>query len=141
MAVTRADVVAHLSAALPEFLAAAGMDQADTAGDLKEPIDAALRLLGVARADRPTYEVADADGDAYEALARLTTMERVVAALGRKFDVSTEGDSYRLSQQRDAAEKLLTRLRIDPLVLPYAGGGWSSGAVSLGWVEPEEEVA
>jgi hypothetical protein len=144
MAVTRSDLTTYLGGTLGELIAAVGMAATDTAGALKEPIDAALRLLGVDRADRATAEVDDDDGDAYEALATVTTLERLEQAAAALFDVSVRGDSFRLSQLFAALEKIRARLasaRANPILAPYLGGGWSSGSLSFGWVEPEDEDA
>lgn len=101
----RADAVSFLGPRYAKYLATVGRTAADSTGNLKEPIDDAFIALGTALADVPTAQTLDAEGD--EDL-RVQLSYRLMAQLKRdlatNMDVSSQGDSIRLSQIRAAAE-------------------------------------
>ena len=103
----RAEVAAAVGARLGNTLAGAGLAATDTPGNLREPIDDALRQLGVRAEDLATADVEDSTG--FVALVRHRALLLVLDRLADTFDVSTGGDSFKLSQQVANAEKALAR--------------------------------
>lgn len=108
---TRTEAAAFLAARFPDYLSAgnrAATDDADPlVKSLRPVIDAALRALGYARADVATAEPdwTGADDD-YELQLEYRALLQLARDLGGSlFDVSTGGDSFRLSQLRSAVEK------------------------------------
>jgi len=103
---TRDDAASYLGARFSAYLAAVSRGVSDAPGALGEVIDDALRALGYAEADLSTAEAANQSERTdwtvqlvYRALLQLSR------DLGAVFDVSTGGDSFRLSQMRVAVEK------------------------------------
>ena|SRR5215216_6276768 len=96
-------------------LAGAGMSADDTAGSLKEPIDDALRLLSYAEDDIPTAIPDDASG--FLALTRWTTLKAILERISSQFDLSTGGDSFRLSQVVGNVERLLGLAEADVIAI------------------------
>lgn len=102
----RASATTYLATRFGQYLSAASRPATDSTGALKEIIDDALFALGVTDADLLTWQTTDPDGAedvraqlAYRALLQLNR------DLAVQFDVSSQGDSVRLSQMRAAAEK------------------------------------
>ncbi len=102
---TRAEIVTLLGAWYSELLADAGLLPADSSGNLKQPVDAALRGLGIATASLATAVPDDDVG--FFAQAEYHTLRRIVRVLATRFDVTTGGDSYRLRQSFENATALL----------------------------------
>lgn len=131
---TRADLVAHLDAWHSELLADAELDAADTVGNLKEPIDAALRAMGVTAADLATATPTDEDG--FIAQGEYHVLRRIVRALSTRFDVGIDGDSYRLSQSVAHARALLNEAEARVLALFGAIHGADEGPKQVRIVTP-----
>jgi len=96
-----------------QYLLAVTRDATDTAGDLASVIDDAFRALGVVAADLAT---ASTDGEEADEDLRVQVsyraMQQIVRDLGAtSFDISTGGDSFKLSQLRAAAEKDLAEAK------------------------------
>ncbi len=103
---TRAEAATFLGERFSAYLDAVSRTATDSAGNLKPIIDDALRFLGYTAAAIPTAAPTDPEDEedlrvqvAYRAMAQISR------DLATSFDVSTGGDSYRLSQMRAAAEK------------------------------------
>lgn len=101
---TRAEAAAYLAERFPDYLGAASRAATDDpdplAKSLRPVIDAALRALGFGRADVATA-APDWDGaaDDYEPQLDYRALLQLARDLGGSlFDVSTGGDSFRLSQ-------------------------------------------
>jgi len=112
----RADAAVYVGERYGQYLLAVTRDATDTAGDLAAAvIDDAFRYLGVASADLATAETSGEEEDedlrvqlAYRAL------RQIVRDLGAtSFDISTGGDSFKLSQLRAAAEKDLAEAKAE----------------------------
>lgn len=110
----RAEAVAFLDERYSDYLSAASRDASDDAGKtLKPVIDDAFRYLGVASADLAT---ATTDGEEEDEDLRVQLAYRALAQIVRdlgatSFDISTGGDSFKLSQLRAAAEKDLAEAK------------------------------
>lgn len=109
----RADAAVYVGERYGQYLLAVTRDATDTAGDLASVIDDAFRYLGVASADLATAETSgeEADEDLRVQVA-YRSMQQIVRDLGAtSFDISTGGDSFKLSQLRAAAEKDLAEAK------------------------------
>lgn len=126
---TRAEVAAAVAARIPTQLADAGMAGTDTPGALKEPIDDALRGLGVAEAALATATSDDPVG--FVALVKFFALKAVEARIGDRFDVGTGGDSYKLSQTVANVRALIARAEQELAVL--FGGVPSGGATVVAY--------
>jgi hypothetical protein len=113
----RADVSEYLGERYGAYLDAVSRTAADSVGNLKSVIDDALRALGYAAADIPTAVSATEDeDDDLKLQASYRLMEQVVRDMGPQFmDISTAGDSFKLSQLKAAATEELNRLREEVL--------------------------
>lgn len=112
---TREWVATEIGIRLATPLAGAGMTADDAAGSLKEPIDDALRLLSYAEVDIPTAVPDDASG--FLALVRWTALKAILERISSQFDLSTGGNSFRLSQVVANVEKLLALAEVDVLAI------------------------
>src|SRR5690349_21715701 len=134
---TRADAVAAIAAELSSLLTSAGMAAADTTGNLKEPIDRALRTLGYAASELAT---ATPDDDAgFLALAIYESLKTIVARLAANFDIATAGDSYRLQQVFANAKSVLEQAAAT--VAGLYGSATASGGivnVDLGFLQNDD---
>ena len=134
---TRADAVAAIAAELSSLLTSAGMAAADTTGNLKEPIDRALRTLGYAASELAT---ATPDDDAgFLALAIYESLKTIVARLAANFDIATAGDSYRLQQVFANAKSVLEQAAAT--VAGLYGSAVASGGivnVDLGFLQNDD---
>ncbi len=131
---TRADIVGYLAARLGSLVAEAGMAASDTTGNLKEPLDDALRGMGYAEADLTT--VVPTDTRSVLISARYQTLLRIQEAIADRFDVSVGGDSFKLQQVIDNVEKLLAKARAEM----FTTSGFQSGTISLGFLGSEADV-
>lgn len=101
----RADAAAIVASRYPTQLADAGMTGADTPGNLKEPLDDALLALGHGYDDLAGGD--DRDPMGFVTLARYYTLRAVLARVSDRFDLSSAGDSLRLSQTVEQVRALL----------------------------------
>jgi hypothetical protein len=102
----RADAVSFLAPRYAKYLATVARTASDVSGGLKEPIDDAFVALGTVLADVPTAQTLDAEGDEdLRVQLSYRLMAQLVRDLATNMDVSSQGDSIRLSQIRAAAEK------------------------------------
>jgi hypothetical protein len=102
----RADAVSFLAPRYAKYLATVARTASDVSGGLKEPIDDAFVALGTVLADVPTAQTLDAEGDEdLRVQLNYRLMLQLVRDLATNMDVSSQGDSIRLSQIRAAAEK------------------------------------
>jgi hypothetical protein len=116
MAVTRAWVAAEMARRLGTILTAAAIGPSPTeAGELKEPIDDALRMLGVAEDDLATDEFPDAAGAL--ALVKLTTLKAAHAKIATRFDIGRQGTSLRLQQTVATLERMIKAAEADVVAI------------------------
>ena len=87
----------------------------DSAGNLKEPIDDALRAMGYAEDDLAGAEPENARG--FIAMVRYHTLRAVWERIGDRFNVSTSGDSFSLNQGFGNVEKLLKQAEQDVIAI------------------------
>lgn len=138
MAFGRVDAASYLGGVLAQWLTDAGMTAADTAGNLKEPIDDAFLAVGVAWDDLATAEVAAAGVPGLRKVLRWQGLARVLDAIGGRVDVDIAGDGgKKRSQAVVALSKRVEEARAAAAPYVTAPAGWRAGAVGLGWVEPE----
>lgn len=106
MALSRAQLVTEIGGLMGQALAVANLAPTDTAGNLKEPINATLRALGVAQASLDSV-AADlvADGAEAKALAfaRYFVLDRAVDAVHDLTDISAGEDGGVKSSQTVAS--------------------------------------
>lgn len=132
----RSDVATLVGLDLSSVLAAAGMDATDSTGNLKEPLDRALRSLGVAASDLST---ADVDDDAlFEAQAMYETLRTVYRRLGDQININSQGDAYQLNQMFANVTALLqeAETRVRMLGGAAGGSGLLPGVFNLGFQTP-----
>src|SRR5690348_7922993 len=121
----RSDVATLIALDLSSVLSAANMQGTDTLGNLKEPIDRALRAMGVASADLPIAE--PADDSLFEAQAMYETLRTVYRRLGDQINLATGGDNYQLNQMFANVKSLLDEAAARVAALGGSRGG--SGVV------------
>ena len=115
----RASVAALMGLRLSGLLGQAGMTSADEPGNMKEPIDDALRGLGYAEADLATADHEDVPG--FIAATRYFTLKAILERVSASFDLTDEGSSIRLSQVVDHVRKLMNEAWED--ASQYISGG------------------
>lgn len=138
---TRDEAAVEVGRRLSVVLAEAGIAVADTAGNLKEPLDDALRAMGYAETDLATAESDDAAG--LLAMLRYQALRTAEERLAAKFDLSTGGDSFRLSQIAANVRALLARAEADAIALfgslvMAANGGLV--LLEMPFLEPDAET-
>lgn len=123
---TRGWVVTELSRRLATQLSDAVIAATDTAGNLKEPVDDALRMLGYAEAELALAVPDDTEAAGFLALARLTTLKAVRDRLADRFDINVTGAiGLRLQQVVATVERMITEAQADVIAhygaIPAAG--------------------
>lgn len=110
----RSEAVAFIDDRYGDYLSAASREASDDAGKtLKPVIDDAFRALGYVAADIPTATTdgEEADEDLRVQLA-YRALQQIVRDLGAtSFDLSTGGDSFKLSQLHAAAKAELAEAK------------------------------
>lgn len=101
----RDDAAEFVGERYAQYLAVVERDAEDSSGNLKAPIDDALRALGFVAAELATAET---DGEEADEDFRVQVAYRAMAQISRDlgattFDISTKGTSLKLSQLRAAA--------------------------------------
>ena len=127
MALTRAAVVTELAARLAVPLTDAGIATTDDPGNLKEPLDDTFRLAGYDEGDLTSPTIADTDTLAILTLAVYVTLGAIRDRLLDRFDLSTDGDSFKLSQSLANVERRITAAEADVIA---RWGSMPSGAES-----------
>jgi hypothetical protein len=124
----RDEAALEISRRLSILMAEASLGTEDEPGDLKEPLDDTLRLMGYSELDLLDAEPSDVP--ALLTVLRYFTLRTIVDRLTVNFDLSTEGDSFRLSQVQVAAQKLLASAATDVLSI-YGKLTMSSSAAAM----------
>lgn len=110
MALSRAELRTAVAGELAQALTLAGLATTDTSGALKEPLDRTFRQLGAAETGLAAASVADGSEAKAIAYAVFFTLDRIVAALLSKMDVSGGGSGgAKLNQQIENAERQRAR--------------------------------
>jgi hypothetical protein len=117
MATTRDQIAVHLGAELGELLDEAGITPSAEDG-LKQPIDAALRYLGVTDANLSGPFTTTPSAQALFTVAEWTTLRRIQRALAVKVDI--EVDAPQVSKKRSQLFAQLTKLIEDAKDAAYA---------------------
>lgn len=121
----RAATATALGVRLGKVLARAGIAAEDSEGNLKEPIDDTLRILGYTEAELADPET-DVPAITVLPVARCLALRAARERLITLFDVSIEGDSYRRNQIVGNVERLLADACADvDLILAGAPTGAS----------------
>lgn len=108
MPLTRGWLAGEIAARLAVPLSLAQMATTDDAGNLKEPLDDTLRMLGVDEGDLDATDLPDGlSATEYLALAKLVTLRAVRERLLGAFDITSEGTALRLNQRLQNVERLL----------------------------------
>jgi hypothetical protein len=137
MSLSRAELAAKLWGRLQRPFAEVGIANADTSGNLMEPLDDTLAALGleddgVVPDDNKTKAIALAVYYGWEAIVRaFIDMDDQVDAPNIHIVNSKQGDRY--EKQRDLA------LQTAAPYLPD-DGSFSSGTINLGFISTETEV-
>lgn len=107
----RADAVTYLARAWPTTATALGIVAIDNDANWRGAVDAALRAMGVARADLDSTTVATASEADFEALLDYHGARRLYEAAIHWVDVSVSdvGLSKRYSQMRDGLKELISQ--------------------------------
>jgi hypothetical protein len=139
---SRNQLAAELWGVLQRTFAEVGIENSDTSGNLKEPIDATLAVLGVSYADLPTGEVADGSERAAIDVARYYGLQAVYIAATGFVDMQVDAPSIRLSKSQYVANVKAAMDACKEIASPYlpADGAWGSGSISLGFISTETEV-
>ncbi len=127
----RQDAAVYVSVVLDDVLATAGMPPEDVPAGLGIPLDAtdsAMAFVTIPETDALGREAA------YTALAEYFTLLRVRRKIALRFDVSTGGDSYRLSQSQAQVGQLIEEARLRAVFL--AGDAAVSGGIGADAVTP-----
>ena len=140
MALSRAAAAALAAAEHAELLEALGVGTTDTAGALKEPLDAALRLIGVPESGLATATVADGDIAPFLAALRWTVLRRLRNAAAARVTVSAPGlgVSKAASDYARHLDSLVEAARQEVVRWGIAAAAMGSGSLLLDFVEPEE---
>lgn len=134
----RAEALAFLNGEFSALGTKAGLTNTDTDAGWKAAIDAALRDLGVARADLQTTTIAASLDADFEALLRYWALQRVRSSLAAKEDVKLDGPGIdvKRSQLFKQVEPMLAEYRLEVEALGYGGAGASIGRLTLDFLEP-----
>lgn len=131
--VTREWLAGEVGVRLATPLTLANMDNEDSPGNLKEPLDDALRRAGFTELVNP--QIPDTDGYAMIVLAKWTILQAVRLKLIGSFDIASEGTSLRLNQRLKNVETLLKDAEADVIRLwgsiPAGDTGESGGIITL----------
>ena len=140
MALSRSDAAQIAAAEFAEVFDALGVGTTDTAGALKEPLDAAYRLLGVPESGLATATVADGDIETFLAALRWTVLRRLRNAAAARVTVSASaiGVSKSASDYARHLDSLVEAARQEVVRWGLAAAAMGSGALLLDFVEPEE---
>ncbi len=99
MAMSRAELVAEVGARLRRAIALLGLQETDTAGNLREPINDTFRALGVAETALLTATVADGDERRALAFAKYFVLDALVDSAHDQADLTAPGGAGLKQQQ------------------------------------------
>lgn len=131
---TRVWAAGQVALRLTAPLAAVQMGSTDVTGELKEPIDDALRMLGYAESALASAEPDDAESLGFMYLVTYATLKAIWRKLATRFDISSQGDSLKLSQITGNVERMLKAAEADVIRFYGAvpsGGSDDGGVVTL----------
>ena len=110
---SRAWTAAEVGMRLSRTLTNAGMTSADSSGNMKEPIDDALRMMGYAEDNLVDPLDPEPSSIDFLTLVEYTALRRIIRNIGDRFDLSTSGRNLRLQQQVATAERMLKAVEAD----------------------------
>lgn len=130
---TRAWVAGEVGRRLGTILTAATIAPTDDTGNLLEPIDDALRMLGYAEDDLATAEPDNALG--FLALVKYTTLKAALVRLSQRFDLGRAGVSLRLQQTVATLERMIAAAEKDVLsIYKVMPSGVADDEVGVTWL-------
>lgn len=128
---TRDEAAAYLGARFGTYLTAVGRTAVDSAGNLREVLDDALRMLGLISV--PTTTTGDEDWRVQLEYRLLLQITRDLG--GTSFNISSQGDSITLYQLRQSAKEDLDIARAAVLArfrtVGVVGSGGALGTLTL----------
>jgi len=138
MTLTRGHIAAYLNSQFSNLGAAIGQNSDPLVG-FKEDVDAALRKLGVARANLATATLEDSQEEAAETLAEYYAARRIWRQLGDRTNLSLGGNSVNFTDQRMHVKTMMddAATRCAQLGYSVTGEGMSMGYLNLDWIQPE----
>lgn len=141
MGLSRNQLAAELWGVLQRTFAEVGIENSDTSGNLKEPIDATLAVLGVPYADLPTGEVADGSERAAIDVARYYGLQAVYLAATGFVDIQVDAPTIRLSKSQYVANVKEALAACYDTASPYlpSTGVWGGGVITIPYVTSETE--
>jgi hypothetical protein len=134
----RADAATFLASTLSTWLTQAGLGNEDDLGQLKEPIDAALRMMSVAEGDLATASVDNVFG--YIQVLRYAALMRISDAFGDRPTSKSHGgpaslsktyDNKRLDDMIAAAEAAAA-----PFITATTSNVYAMSAINHDYLEP-----
>jgi hypothetical protein len=145
MVLTRAQAATHIAGTLGSLFTLLGVGTADTAGQLKEPIDEALLAIGVAWGDLATASVADADVPGFLAVLRVRALLRLqfaAVAGNAKTEISGNDVTIKYADVGKRIDGLLTAALAgaDAYGLGLSNSWQVPGSVSTDYLEPAPVV-
>lgn len=109
------------------------MTAVDSTGNMKEPLDDALRGLGYEETEVPTANHDDVSG--LLTVTRYYTLRAILERISTSFDLTDEGSAFRLSQVVDQTRKLMNEAWSDAESY-IAGGGDPIFDLDLNFLTP-----
>ena len=139
MSLSRNNAADYIAAQLGTLLTEAGVGPEDLSGQLKEPIDQALMMTGVAYGDLPDAEVDDADALGFLAVLEYATLMRIHRSVLNRVTISMSepGISKQRGQIIDNLNKAIEVAKANAMPFILQGvDGFSTGVISLDFIEP-----
>jgi hypothetical protein len=116
-----------------------GLVADDVPEGFEPAINAALREVGVAKADWPTAEVDEDDEAAFEAFLEYFALSRFAKLLAQNIDVGTNGKNVRLQQAFANVEKLLDKATVAAKAYGLGGSNsYSYQTLNLGFLSTND---
>lgn len=138
MTITRAAIAAYLNTQFSNLGQAIGQSTDPLVGFAGD-VDAALRKLGVARADLATATLEDSQEEAATTLAEYYAARRFWRQLGDRTNISLGGNSTNFTDQRMHVKAMMddAQKRCSALGYDVTGDSWSVGWLNTDWTESE----
>ena len=120
----RAEVSVELGLRLGSLMADVALAAEDLPGQLKEPLDDALRMMGVLEVELATADVEDPAS--FIVAARYQTLRTIRDRMADRIDISLEGDSFRQTQAIATVEKMIAEaaIEVEAVVSSASGSGF-----------------
>lgn len=134
MSMSRSDAATYVASSFSQLLTDAGMGSDDETGELKEVIDDALLMTGVAYGDLATATVANGDILGFRAVLKYAALLRIADARGDRASNISEGGTSVAWNRSDFQKRIdAAQAAAGPYVV---SGQWGSGAITFDYLEP-----